>query len=57
MHQNQGDASPVNRVYAYVYGRLYVYGLLALEIERINQVNQQVKEASKVTVSGAIYSL
>jgi hypothetical protein len=57
MHQNQGDASPVNRAYAYAYERLYIYRPLALEIERINQVNQQVKEAFKVTESGAIYSL
>jgi hypothetical protein len=57
MHQNQGDASLVNKAYVYAYGRLYIYRPLALEIERINQVNQQVKEASKVTGSGAIYSL
>jgi hypothetical protein len=48
MHQDQGDASHV-RAYAYAYERLYIYRPLALEIERINQVNQQVKEASKVT--------
>ena len=41
MHQDKGDASHV-RAYAYAYGRLYIYGPLALEIERINQVNQQV---------------
>ena len=35
--------------YAYAYGRLYIYGPLALEIERTNQVNQQVTEPSKVT--------
>jgi hypothetical protein len=40
-----------DRAYAYAYGRLYIYGPLALEIERINQVNQQVKEAYKVTAS------
>jgi len=51
MHQDQGDASQVNRAYAYAYGRLYIYGPLALEIERTNQANQQVIEASKVTVS------
>jgi hypothetical protein len=33
-----------DRAYAYAYGRLYIYGPLALEIERINQI----KEASKV---------
>jgi hypothetical protein len=38
-----------DRAYAYAHGRLYIYGPLALEIERINQVNQQVKEASKAT--------
>jgi len=48
MHQDQSDASHV-RAYAYAYGRLYIYGPLALEIARINQVNQQVKEASIVT--------
>jgi len=35
MHQDQGDASHV-RAYAYAYGRLYIYGPLALEIETIN---------------------
>jgi len=50
MHQDQGDASQVSRAYAYAYGRLYIYRPLALEIERTNQVNQQVKEASKVTL-------
>jgi len=34
-----------DRAYAYAYGRLYIYGPLALGIE----ANQQVKEASKVT--------
>jgi len=38
-----------DRAYAYAYGRLYIYGPLALEIESINQVNQQVILASKVT--------
>jgi len=33
-----------DRAYAYAYGSLYIYGPLILEI-----VNQQVKEASKVT--------
>jgi hypothetical protein len=33
MHQDQGDASHV-RAYAYAYGRLYIYGPLALEIEK-----------------------
>jgi hypothetical protein len=47
MHQDQGDVSQVNRAYVYAYWRLYIYRPLALEIERINQVNQQVKEASK----------
>ena len=51
MHQDQGDASHV-RAYAYAYGRLYIYGPLALEIKTINQDNQQVKEASKVTITG-----
>jgi hypothetical protein len=41
MRQDQGDASHV-RAYAYTYGRLYTYGPLALEIERIDQVDQQV---------------
>jgi len=50
MHQDQGDASQVNRAYAYAYGRLYIYGPLALEIERTNQVNQQVTKPSKVTI-------
>jgi len=49
MHQDQGDASQVNRAYAYPYGRLYIYGPLALEIERTNQLNQEVTEPSKVT--------
>jgi len=49
MHQDQGDASQVNRAYAYAYGRLYIYGPLALEIERTNQVNQHVTEPYKVT--------
>jgi len=31
------------------YGRLYIYGPLALEIERTNQLNQEVTEPSKVT--------
>jgi len=29
-----------DRAYAYEYGRLYIYGPLALEIERINQSSQ-----------------
>ena len=33
MHQDQGDASHV-RAYAYAYGRLYIYGPLALEIDQ-----------------------
>jgi len=33
MHQDQGDASHV-KAYAYAYGRLYIYGPLALEIEK-----------------------
>jgi len=33
MHLDQGDASHV-RAYAYAYGRLYIYGPLALEIEK-----------------------
>jgi len=53
MHQDQGDASHV-RAYAYAYGRLYIYGPLALEIETINQVNQEVTEPSKVTVQSTI---
>jgi hypothetical protein len=44
-----------DRAYAYAYGRLYIYRLLALEIERISQVNQQVKEASKVTTVLHVY--
>jgi len=57
MHQDQGDASQVNRAYAYVYGRLYIYGPLALEIERTNQVNQEVTEASIVTMRVTIWKL
>jgi hypothetical protein len=38
-----------DRAYAYAFGSLYIYRLLAFEIERINLVNQQVKEAFKVT--------
>jgi hypothetical protein len=53
MHQDQGDASHV-RAYAYAYGRLYIYRPLALEIETINQVNQEVTEPSKVTVQSTI---
>jgi len=53
MHQDQGDASHV-RAYTYAYGRLYIYGPLALEIETINQVNQEVTEPSKVTVQSTI---
>ena len=49
MHQDQGDASQVNRAYVYAYGRFYIYGPLALEIERTNQLNQEVTEPSKVT--------
>jgi hypothetical protein len=37
------------RAYTYAYGRLYIYGPLALEIERTNQANQEVTEPSKVT--------
>ena len=33
MYQDQGDASHV-RAYTYTYGRLYIYGPLALEIEK-----------------------
>jgi hypothetical protein len=47
MHQDQGDASHV-RAYAYAYGRLYIYGPLALEIGS-SQANQEVTEPSKVT--------
>jgi len=50
MHQDQGDASQVTRAYAYAYGRLYIYGPLALEIERTSQLNQEVTEQSKVTL-------
>jgi hypothetical protein len=38
-----------DRAYACTDGRLYIYGPLALEIERVNQVNQEVTELSKVT--------
>jgi hypothetical protein len=38
------------RAYAYAYGRLYIYGPLDLEIERTNQLNQEVTEPSKVTI-------
>jgi hypothetical protein len=38
-----------DRAYPDAYRRLYIYGPLALEIERINRVNKQVSEASKVT--------
>ena len=44
MHQDQGDASQVNKAYAYAYRKLYIYRPLALEIERINQVNQKSKK-------------
>jgi len=54
MHQDQGDASHV-RAYAYAYRRLYIYGPLALDIVTINQVNQEVTEPSKVTVSYAAW--
>jgi hypothetical protein len=53
MHQDQGDASQVNGAYAYAYGRLYIYGPLALEIERTNQANQEVSEPFKVTTTVA----
>jgi len=43
MHQDQGDASQVNRAYAYAYGRLYIYRPLALEIERINKSKKHPK--------------
>ena len=39
MHQDQGDASHV-RAYAYAYGRLYIYGFLALEIEEIKSIKK-----------------
>jgi len=57
MYQDQGDASQVNRAYAYAYGRLYIYGPLALEIERTNQANQEVTEPSKVTLCVTIWKL
>jgi hypothetical protein len=37
------------RAYVYAYGRLYIYGPLALEIERTNQANQEVTKPYKVT--------
>jgi hypothetical protein len=50
MHQDQGDASHV-RAYAYAYGRLYIYGPLALDISTINPDIQEVKETSKVPLN------
>jgi len=38
-----------DRTYAYAYGRLYIYGPLALEIESIKSINKS-KKHSKVTV-------
>jgi len=38
-----------DRTYAYAYGRLYIYGPLALEIERIKSINKS-KKLPKVTV-------
>jgi hypothetical protein len=32
-----------DRAYAYAYGRLYIYGPLALEIERIKSINKSKK--------------
>jgi hypothetical protein len=34
MHQDQGDASQVSGAYVYAYGRLYIYGPYAFEIEQ-----------------------
>jgi hypothetical protein len=42
MHQDQSDASHV-RAYAYAYGRLYICGPLALEIESIKSINKSKK--------------
>jgi len=33
----------LERAYAYAYGRLYIYGPLALEIERIKLINKSKK--------------
>jgi hypothetical protein len=34
MHQDQGVRLMSDRAYAYAYGRLYIYGPLALEIDQ-----------------------
>jgi len=51
MHEDQGDASHINRAYAYANGTLYMYGPLALEIATTNEDNQEVPELTKVTAT------
>jgi hypothetical protein len=36
-----------DRAYAYAYGRLYIFGPLALEIERINQSIKSINKSKK----------